>query len=162
LTLRDTATPARFDSAMLRNFGWVIPGRVAAMGRPGPSDAEALRAEGITAVLCLAEDGPVDDLARAGFRVRHEPIDDFCAPDPATLARCVGFVQESIERGDRVLVHCHAGYGRTGTVLAALLASRGEDPRQAIERVRRLRPGSIETLEQERAVLDFARSIPRA
>jgi atypical dual specificity phosphatase len=141
---------------MLRNFGWVLPGRLAAMARPWPEDAEELRAAGIGAVLCLAEDPPPQEIVLA-FRVRHEPILDFTAPDADTLSRCVAFLREAMARGERAVVHCHAGYGRTGTVLAAFLASEGEDPRRAIQRVRSLRPGSIETREQEEAVLRFAR-----
>jgi atypical dual specificity phosphatase len=142
---------------MLRNFGWVLPGRLAAMARPWPEDAADLRAEGIGAILCLAEDPPADVFAKEGFRVRHEPILDFSAPDATTLARCVTFLRESMDRGERAVVHCHAGYGRTGTVIAAFLSALGEDPRRAIQRVRALRPGSIETREQEEAVLRFAR-----
>jgi atypical dual specificity phosphatase len=145
---------------MLRNFGWVIPGRLAAMGRPWPEDGEDLRREGITSILCLAEEGPDEDLVRAGFRVRHEPVRDFTAPDEETLRRCVAFLEDAIRSGGRALVHCHAGYGRTGTVLAAFLVAQGEDPRRAIERVRALRPGSIETREQEEAVLRYASAGP--
>jgi atypical dual specificity phosphatase len=146
---------------MLRNFGWVLPGRLAAMARPWPEDAEDLRSAGIGAILCLAEDPPPPELA-SSFRVRHEPILDFSAPDAETLARCVAFLREAIGRGERAVVHCHAGYGRTGTVLAAYLAAEGESPRRAIERVRSLRPGSIETREQEEAVLRFARGEGKA
>ena len=147
----------RFHGAMLRNFGWVVPGRLAAMGLPHPEDVAVLRYQGFTTVLCLAEDGPIDEMRRAGLQVCHEPIRDFAAPDAETLDRCVKFVREAVDRGERVLVHCHAGYGRTGTVLAAYLASLGGDPAEAIRRVRLLRPGSVETPEQEEAVLRFVR-----
>jgi atypical dual specificity phosphatase len=46
--------------------------------------------------------------------------------------------------------------GRTGTVLAAYFVARGLPPREAVEKVRDLRPGSVETIEQERAVERFA------
>ena len=45
------------------------------------------------------------------------------------------------------------GLGRSGTVGACLLVQLGEDPRVAIDRIRRARPGAIETIEQERYVL---------
>jgi len=54
------------------------------------------------------------------------------------------------------VVSCYAGIGRTGTVLACYLVHRGEEPAEAIIRVRRLRPGSIETPEQETAVRQYA------
>ena len=55
-----------------------------------------------------------------------------------------------------VVVSCYAGIGRTGTVLACYLVHRGEEPAEAINRVRQLRPSSIQTPEQEAAVYQYA------
>ena len=57
-----------------------------------------------------------------------------------------------------VAVHCLAGRGRTGTVLAAYFVHRGLSAREAIQKVRDLRPGSIEVPEQEDAIRAFERS----
>lgn len=57
-------------------------------------------------------------------------------------------------------VHCMLGHGRTGTMLACYLAKaqkmNGSD---AIWEIRRLRPGSIETREQEQAVIQFCQRV---
>jgi ADP-ribosyl-[dinitrogen reductase] hydrolase len=50
-------------------------------------------------------------------------------------------------------MHCYAGLGRTGTIAARLLVEHGMRPDVAIAQVRKIRPGSIETLEQEDYVL---------
>ena len=55
-------------------------------------------------------------------------------------------------------IHCGAGLGRTGTLLACYFVSKGMTAKNAVARVRRLRPGSIETAEQERAVEEFERA----
>jgi atypical dual specificity phosphatase len=141
---------------MLRNFGWVLPGRLAGMARPYPGAASELTKQGVAAVLSLTEEPPLPELAGAGLRVLHVPVPDFAAPGPAALDRCVGFVRERMEAGASVVIHCHAGYGRTGTVLAACLVASGFEAPTAIEMIRRMRPGSIETPEQEDAVLRFA------
>jgi protein-tyrosine phosphatase len=55
-----------------------------------------------------------------------------------------------------VAVHCFAGVGRTGTVLAAWMVAQGMEPDAAIEELRALRPGSVETRGQADAVRRFA------
>jgi protein-tyrosine phosphatase len=59
-----------------------------------------------------------------------------------------GTLRDALERGDKVLVHCAAGLGRTGMLVARLLVDAGQAPGEAIARVRRARPGTIETAAQ--------------
>jgi atypical dual specificity phosphatase len=137
------------------NFSWVIPGRLAGMAAPDPEDAALLRRAGITALVSLTRRPPFRE-PPAGMAVLHLPVVDMTPPTPEQIRRAVAFLDGAIRAGGRAAVHCVAGYGRTGTVLAAYLAARGLDPEEAIHRVRELRPGSIETAAQERAVHRFA------
>ncbi len=142
---------------MLGNFGWILPGRLAGMARPRTGNADELWRQGLRAVVTLTEEPPPSELARAGFALHHEPIRDFAAPSAEALRRTVDFLAGQLAAGRPAVVHCHAGIGRTGTVLAAYLVSTGLAADEAIERIRALRPGSLETEEQEQAVLAFAR-----
>jgi atypical dual specificity phosphatase len=135
------------------NFSWLVPERIAGMGWPCAEDIPWLRAQGVTAIVSLTESPPPSpgDLA-----VCHVPVRDFAPPAVADLERAVRFARVAIGAGGRVAVHCAAGIGRTGTVLAAYLVAEGMSAEEAIAAVRRARPGSIETSEQERSVFLFA------
>ena len=61
--------------------------------------------------------------------------------------------------GHGVLVHCFAGLGRTGTILACFLVAQGMDAAEAIAHVRTRRPGSVEVYSQEFLVYQYARMI---
>lgn len=53
------------------------------------------------------------------------------------------------ENGMKIAVHCHAGLGRTGLAIACYLVSaKGFDPKEAVQEVRRGRPGALQTKEQ--------------
>ncbi len=145
----------------MHNFSWLVEGEVAGMARPDPSDAERLREEGITALVCLTR-RPSFFEPPEGLSILHLPVADMTAPTQEQLVQAVRFLETALASGGRAAVHCTAGWGRTGTVLAAWLVGRGEDPDGAIERVRRARPGSIETAEQEHAVHRFAATWKRA
>jgi atypical dual specificity phosphatase len=141
---------------MLVNFGWVRPGVLAAMGRPSPDDWPLLVRKGIRAVLSLTESPPGGDPETEGLEACHVPVEDFTAPSDKDLQRCVAWIDTQVRSARPVVVHCGAGLGRTGTVVAAFLVTQGFSPEQAVGEVRRLRPGSLETVEQVDAVRRFA------
>ncbi len=93
----------------------------------------------------------------SGMLVVHEPVVDMEAPTQEQLDHCMSVIARANEKNMGVAVHCGAGLGRTGVVIAAYFVHKGQTARDAIARVRRLRPGSIETEEQAEAVMEFAR-----
>ena len=149
---------------MIENFGFVFDRRLAGSAHPGHGAAlrEALREwtsrHEITAVVTLTDEPLAPDLLQEyGLRALHLPVPDFTAPSPAQVAQAVRFVHEELSRGGRAVVHCGAGFGRTGCVLACCLVSeQGLTAEAAMEAVRRLRPGSIETYDQEALVRGWA------
>lgn len=148
---------------LLPNFGWLIEGAVAGVAGPRSADAlAALREQGITNLLTLTEQ-PLDRslLTAAGMTATHLPVQDFTPPSPAQLDQAVAAIDQCVAAGAPIAVHCAAGLGRTGTVLACYLVSRGATAADAIAEVRRLRPGSIETAEQEAAIRGYERRLKR-
>ena len=139
----------------MTNFSWIDPGLVAGMAFPERGDDAALRSLGVTALLSLTRRTPFED-PPPGLSVLHLPVVDMTAPSQDQLGEAVRFLHATVEGGGKAAVHCVAGLGRTGTVLAAWLVARGADAEEAIHRVRAERPGSLETAEQEHAVHLFA------
>ena len=168
--------PLRIDAGPAGGKGGQI-GITFCPGKQGPSntgfvwqrnlgpDLDTIAAWGPAAIVTLIEDFEFTMLGvpELGVRIQargiewhHLPIKDVEAPDdrfeagwlksgPALLAH--------LRVGRRVLVHCRGGLGRAGTVAARLLVELGASPRAAIEQVREVRPGAIETSGQKEYVL---------
>jgi len=140
-------------------FSWIDQPILAALGCPNDVDDLAwLRRQGIELIITLTED-PLrrDWLTDAGLLALHIPIADMTAPTREQIEESVSAIRKAVEQGLGVAVHCLAGKGRTGTVLACYFVARGMSAEEAIARIRELRPGSIETDEQIEAVRDYAR-----
>jgi atypical dual specificity phosphatase len=139
-------------------FSWIDPPHLAALGRPeGPDELRWLRDQGIQLLISLTEYPlPRIWLEDASLLSVHVPVRDFYAPTPEQLEQCITVIQRAKHQNMAVAVHCHAGLGRTGTVLAAYFVAEGLGAADAIARVRELRPGSIETGPQEEAVAAYA------
>lgn len=140
-------------------FSWIDKPLLAGMAMPeSEEDLQWLRRQGIDLLVSLTEDAPRRDwVNNAGLLVFHEPIVDMEAPAQEQLDRLVSAIGRAHEKKLGVAIHCGAGMGRTGVVLAAYLVHTGLSAKDAMQKVRKLRPGSIETTEQADAIIEFAR-----
>lgn len=138
--------PARADEPIL--FGACRPGY--SSRRVSDTDVgewtDFMRAAGITRVVCLLDKTQLayyDDLPgayRAAFgpdNVLEAPVADFRLPSSDLLFDTVfPFVGAALRGGEKTVIHCSAGCGRTGFMLAAcLVAFRGLSPEEAIDEV---------------------------
>jgi hypothetical protein len=82
---------------------------------------------------------------------------DMHVPSISMMANLVQMMSLPIERGEKIAVHCHAGYGRTGLAIACfLLYSTDLLAEQAIALVRSKRPKCIQTKKQRKFVFEFS------
>ncbi|HRF73430.1 MAG TPA: cyclin-dependent kinase inhibitor 3 family protein [Accumulibacter sp.] len=116
---------------------------------------EQLKAAGADALITLMPDAEmagnsVTDLpelcAKHGLRWFHLPIDDEHAPAAdftvAWQAQRAA-VQQLLDAGRKIAVHCKGGSGRTGLMAAQILVERGYSREQAMAAVKALRPKAL-------------------
>jgi len=147
---------------VLPNFSWIIEDKLAAMPFPSTEDAYMLLQHlGIKVILNLTE--YLDDMPLlSAFNVYNIPIASFkeWGHKPPTLQQmhqAVSIIQASLKSSQPVVVHCVHGLGRTGTIIAGYLTTRGLLAHGAIDYIRKLRPGSVETEEQEEVIHEYER-----
>lgn len=155
------------------NFSWVIENRLAGSGLPLTfSQFRWLLDHRIAGIVTVREVPLPNDWLRnsyAGGEITnseslstinylHLPVEDYKAPTIEQLKSAISFIENEIRLNRAaVLVHCAAGKGRTGTILAAyLLKNDGLSVESAIKKLRRLRPGSIQTPVQEQILHQYA------
>jgi hypothetical protein len=129
-----------------------VSGRLLLHGMPGrgePIDAawSWVRAEAVDGIVCLTGDdeigarSPAYSAALAAgtvpCAVERFPIPDFGAPnDRSAFWQLAMSVAARVTEGQRILVHCGAGIGRTGTFAACVLLALGQPRARAEQAVR--------------------------
>jgi atypical dual specificity phosphatase len=152
---------------------WVIPGVLAGMPMPFihserrlnqggaledyDDELRSLSAGGIKAIVSLLNiPSDASIYESAGFDFLCLPVPDGGAPTLDQMSAFVRFVDAHRATQRAVAVHCQAGLGRTGTMLAAYLIAQGETAGGAIQRVRSIESGAIETPAQIHFLQEFA------
>ena len=140
------------------NFSWVIDNKLAGSGTPMTSaQYNWLIKNKIKSIVTvrefpLPEKWLVDNEKETLINdYKFVYVKDYGVPTIEVLDNIVDYINTKITKEKKPLVvHCAAGKGRTGTVLAAyLLKLDNISSEAAIKKIRRLRPGSIQSKVQE-------------
>lgn len=121
--------------------------------------AARLAAEhGIARVVDLRVEACDDEavLRTHGIRLLHLPTEDTCGIAQERIRHGVAFVSEGLERGERVLVHCQYGIGRSALLALCVLVARGDAPLAALQRAKSARRVVSPSPEQLQAFIIFA------
>lgn len=148
-------------------FAWLMPGRIAGTPMPGvvnaiDHDLALLRQCGITMLITLTEhDIPQEPLARHGLKNLHLPIRDHEPPTVAQIQMLLKRMENLLNQGEVLAVHCLAGIGRTGTILASWLVREGLTAAEALRRVRLIDHKYVQSTEQEEFLQVYEDAIQR-
>ena len=156
---------------------WVVENRFLAGNypyNPGIDEPEefleALLANGVNAFVDLTEEdelphyqGILTRLTHKETRYHRFEIPDFSIPAPGGMRQIVNCINELLDAGNCVYLHCRGGIGRTGTVVGCWLRSQGMSGAQALQEISRLFSASNaarftrspETDEQRQLVLSY-------
>ena len=142
-------------------FVWIEEGRLAGSGYPASrTQVMWLANNGIRSILTLTpEPLPSEWTEGLGLALGHVPMEDHEAPGVEALEKGVSFIATQLREGRPVVVHCLAGEGRTGCVLAAfLIAERHFGGEEVLKVLRKAKPQFVER-GQEKSVYDYARAM---
>jgi protein tyrosine phosphatase (PTP) superfamily phosphohydrolase (DUF442 family) len=102
-----------------------VDDRVWRGGAPSAEGYQSLLDNGVTTIVDLrsaTSDSELEAVRSLGFSVVHLPVNDGEAPAEGVIERLLSVVAES---PGKVFIHCQAGVGRTGSVVAAYAVRTG-------------------------------------
>jgi len=142
----------------IENSYWVIQGKLLAGEYPGAHSAREAKERlarlvsiGVSAFIDLTYPGefgikPYELLlpesegdAGLGLDYRRFSVGDMRVPTPEGMIRILDAIDDALDAGRTVYVHCYGGLGRTGTIVGCFLVRHGTGGREALSEIRRLR-----------------------
>ena len=136
---------------------WLVPEKLAGMSRPPLEDLTPLYQAGMRGIVSVMDEpSGIEEYREAGFKALWLPITGGKPPTVEQVKQFVQFAEPLLEKNQSVVVHCTSGNRRTGTLLAAYLVAKGENPEKALSLIREVRP----TAELREAQREFLLKLP--
>ena len=143
-------------------FSWLIENKLAGSGIPTSIDeVQWVIKQGVKSIVTIREES-LDESWIKDVNYLHVLSNDMGVPEFVDLVHAVDFIHRRITNNEPVLVHCLAGMGRTGVILACYLVKHQKmSASEATEKVREERPGSIQSYPQEEIIFRFEKFLKR-
>ena len=143
-------------------FSWLIKNKLAGSGIPTSiNEVQWVLDQGIKSVVTIREE-PLDESWTRDINYLHVLSNDMGVPEFNDLIHAVDFIHRRITSNEPVLVHCLAGMGRTGVILACYLVKyQNMSADEATQKVRKERPVSIQSYPQEEIIFRFEKFLQR-
>ena len=143
-------------------FSWLIENKLAGSAIPTSIDeVKCVIDQGVKSIVTIREE-TLDESWIKDVNYLHILSNDMGVPEFVDLGSAVDFIHRRITNNEPVMVHCLAGLGRTGTILACYLVKyQNMSADEAIQKVRDERPGSIQSYPQEEIIFRFSKSLQR-
>ena len=142
------------------NFSWIIENKLAGSAIPTSTDEIQWAIEqGVKSIVTVREE-PLDSDWTNDVNYLHVHSNDMGVPEFDDLIHAIDFIHTRITNNETVMVHCLAGLGRTGTLLACyLIKYQKMSADKAIQKLRAESPGSIQSVPQEEIIFQFEKYI---
>ena len=142
------------------NFSWIIEEKLAGSAIPtSKEEIDWIKQEGVKSIVTIREE-PLEDEWIKDVNYLHVHSNDMGVPEFDDLVSSVDFIHERLVNNEPVMVHCLAGLGRTGTILACYLIKHEKmSSDDAITKIRKQRPGSIQSYSQEEIIFRFEKFV---
>ena len=142
------------------NFSWLIENKLAGSAIPTSNDeVQWVIEQGVKSIVTVREE-PLDNDWVKNVNYLHIMSNDMGVPEFDDIVYAVDFIHRRVTNNEPVMVHCLAGMGRTGTILACYLVKyQNMSADEAIQKVREERPGSIQSYLQEEIIFQFTKSL---
>lgn len=123
---------------------WILPNQLVGMPQPQVDDLSALHNTGVKAIISLLEDEiGLDTYTKNNFKSKWIPIADDSAPTLKQVSDLVEYIDKQLDQNCPVAIHCKGGKGRTGTMLAAYLISKGTSYEDTMNQINEAKPNAI-------------------
>jgi protein-tyrosine phosphatase len=140
---------------------FILPGLAVGARFPMSAAARLAREHGVKTVVDVRVEACDDEhvLRVEGITLLHLPTQDTRAISQRMIQDGVDHVVAALDRGEKVLIHCMYGIGRSALLALCVLVARGVPPLEALRLTKDARPVVSPSPEQLEAFREFSDTV---